>query len=113
LERVTNFGAISFTVCPEAKKRRARNDSGIALANLRVNGIYYGSLGVGEVTPYRKHKRIGKYVGFSFEADGVLVDRPLDNVVFGSFLGAGQFTFVLWVTNRAYPPSASLRLEHK
>jgi hypothetical protein len=49
--RVTNFGAISFTVCPEAKKRRARNDSGIALANLRVNGIYYGSLGVGEVTP--------------------------------------------------------------
>jgi len=88
-------------------------DSGIALTNLRVNGIYYGSLGVGEVTPYRKHKRIGKYVGFSFEADGVLVDRPLDNVVFGSFLGAGQFTFVLWVTNRAYPPSASLRLEHK
>jgi len=57
------------------------------LTNLRVNGIYYGSLGVGEVTPYRKHKRIGKYVGFSFEADGVLVDRPLDNVVFGSFLG--------------------------
>ena len=25
LERVTNFGAISFTVCPDAKKRRARN----------------------------------------------------------------------------------------
>ena len=71
---------------------RLRNETGLPVSAVRINGVYYGDLDVGATTPYKKYVAYG-CSDYQLRIDGVqLESSPMLGV---KALGPGEFTCVL------------------
>jgi len=93
------LGALSVALWPkphfpsDASDICVRNDTGLPLYSVRINGVNYGDIGVGETTPYFKHKHADQYGQYKLLIDGSWVESSPVLVV--KPLGPGKFTYVV------------------
>ena len=78
---------------PNASDIRVRNETGMPLGAVRINGVDYGDIAVGASTPYLKHKLADEYGMYRLIIDGVLVES--NPHLIGKPLGRGRFTYVI------------------
>lgn len=74
---------------------RLANETGIALKNVRVNGLAFGNIDVGGVTGYQAMTPAYRYAALRLEAGTTVADSSPDDYVGETPLGAGQFTYRL------------------
>jgi len=72
---------------------RVRNETGVPLGAVRINGVSYGDIGVGATTPYLKHKLADEYAMYKLTIDGALMQS--NPQLIGKSLGPGRFTYVI------------------
>jgi hypothetical protein len=95
---ITLFGAAAIlSVRPDATPSdiRVRNDTGLPLSAVLVNGVGYGDIAAGGVTSYLEHKRAYELASFKLNVQGIPVQVQLDNHFGMKTLGPGNFTYVV------------------
>ena len=78
---------------PEPSDICIRNDTGVPLTSVRINGVDYGDVAAGSTTPYLKHQHAHECASFTLYVDGVPA-RDSANCISPS-LSPGKFAYVL------------------
>jgi hypothetical protein len=95
---ITLFGiAVILWVRPDPvpSEIRVRNDTGLPLSEVRIDGIGYGDIAAGGVSSYSNDKHAYELASFRVNIQGIPVEAQLDDHVGMAALGPGKFTYVL------------------
>ena len=80
---------------------RVKNETGIELLGVRVNGVAYGNLPIGALTRYQTQARAYRYADLEVEMLGMKIRIRPDDYTPEQPLGKGQFTYK--IQNRNSP----------
>ena len=84
-----------------ASNIRVKNETGIELLGVRVNGVAYGNLPIGALTRYQTQARAYRYADLEVEMLGMKIRIRPDDYTAEQPLGKGKFTYK--IQNRNSP----------
>jgi hypothetical protein len=93
----------------EPSNVRISNETGTLLQNVRVNGVAYGDIGIGQVTRYQYMKVAYRFAHVQLVMAGKEVDLRPEDYVGENPLGKGRFTYKIAKGDRTYAGSIEVQ----